>query len=408
MARYWKAKTFEGFYVEGRQQEHRLAEQFMEALGGVKIDEVMGAGVYVWLEEGDDPSLRVKDIGDRTLVEVLVIDRSVILPRTPRPAEPLEGEEAEEAAPEVEAPAVGGDVEDLLTRIDGILGERFERADETPSEFKTKLDLKLEKWERPQPMAIASGLPTGEDAQPGAVAGRTRGGGGTGIGGILAMLLAVVVLGGAAYYMLTSAADDPYVVFRPGTQYEQIEDALGFQNSEGDLVIISAPARLDTLWGASPRFVRAEDDTVETDTFEATAMEELRVDGERMSSVIVEPAPEEAETTASVLDVASLTWNQAEEWERWFETEINRGILEGTLVRQDDALWLTAGDNLVELTPSDLLDPADRIRLRFAEREDRPVRVVVRYQETLPYRQVRTQASRKLFRVEVRDVMIMD
>lgn len=408
MARYWKAKTFEGFYVEGRNQERRLAEQFMEALGGKKQEEVMGAGFYVWLQERDDPSLRVKDLGDRTLIEVLVIDRSVLPPRTPRPAEPLEGEEAEEVAEEVEAPAVGGDVGDLVMKIDGILGGQFQRVEETPSELKTKLDLKLKKWERPQPMAIASGLPTGEAADLGATAGRTRGGGGSGIGGIIAMLLAVVVLGGAAYYMLTSASDDPYMVFMPGTQYEKIQDTVGFRSGEGDLVIITAPSRLDTLWGTSPRFVRAEEDTVETDTFEATAIEELRVNGERMPSVIVESVTEDAETTANTLDVAALTWDQAEEWEEWFESEINRGIIEGTLVRQDDALWLQAGNNLVEVTPSELLDAADRIRLQFAEGQGKQVRLEVRYQQTLPYGQVRTRDSHKLFQAQVRDITILD
>jgi len=75
MARYWQSTTFKGFYVEGRHQDRTIAEQLLEALQVVKMSkEIMGAGFYLWLKKGADPALRIKDIGDRTLVELLELE----------------------------------------------------------------------------------------------------------------------------------------------------------------------------------------------------------------------------------------------------------------------------------------------------------------------------------------------
>jgi len=123
MARYWQATTFTGFYVEGRNQEKRLAQQLHDALDGTRLDNVMGAGIYVWLGKTEDPSLRIKDIGDRTLVEIMVIDRS-LLPRKAAGVPAVEEGEGADAGV-VEAPVIpptGGPVEDLRMRVDGVLG----------------------------------------------------------------------------------------------------------------------------------------------------------------------------------------------------------------------------------------------------------------------------------------------
>ena len=72
MARYWQSTTIKGFFVEGRHQDRTIAEQLFEALDGGKIsDEIMGAGFYIWLPKQSDPCLRIKDLGDRTVVVLL-------------------------------------------------------------------------------------------------------------------------------------------------------------------------------------------------------------------------------------------------------------------------------------------------------------------------------------------------
>lgn len=396
MARYWEATTFTGFYVEGRNLERSLASALAQALGGRESEPIMGAGIYIWLQDDEDPSLRVKDLGDRALIEMIVVDRTVFPKKEPGSVE------ADEAAGAL--PPSGGDLEDLKMKVDGILGGLHSRVSSTPPELRTKLDLKLEKWERPKPMAIATGGATSFGGDIAVSKGR---GGGGGVGGIIAMVAAIVVLAGAGYYLMTTAGNDPYYLFQPGRQYQKIENAVGFTNTATDrLVVITSPTRIDTLWGRSPRFVRAEEDTVTTGDFAATSYEELRVNKERMFSVVLEPAPPAPPSTASELDFGTLQWNRAEVWETWFETEINRAIVRGLLVRDDGGLWLQSGQNLIRLTPSDLLTPAERVKLAWAQENDRTVQVEIRFIETLPLNRVRSRSSNKLFSAEIRQVKI--
>jgi hypothetical protein len=406
MARYWQATTFNGFYAEGRNQERQIAQQLFDALGGIRTDEIMGAGVYVWLSNTEDPEIRVKDIGDRTLVEVMFIDRTVIPKKAGKPkVEPVEGEvEAPAAAPEIPPPS--GPVQDLMMKVEGVLSGMFSRVPDTPPDMKTRLDLKLARWEKPKPMVIASGGPTGGPLDLGAVE-RTRGGGG-GLGVLVAMIAAVIVLGGAGYYLITTASNDPYYLYQPGTQYEREPSAIGFLDADtGQLIVINVPARQDTAWGSSPRFVRAEDDTSTTTSFIATEVTELRVNKMRMPSVILVPSEQAMESTANLLDIAALEWNQAEGWEDWFETEINRALVIGSLVREDEQLWLQDGDNKVGLELSDLLTDDQRLNIRYALNREKDVVMEIRFQETYAYGQVRTRDSRKLFGAEIRSVTVL-
>jgi hypothetical protein len=406
MARYWQATTFNGFYAEGRNQERQIAQQLSDALGGIRTDEIMGAGVYVWLSNAEDPELRVKDIGDRTLVEVMFIDRTVMPKRAEKPkVRPVEGEgEAPAAAPE--SPTPSDPAKDLLKKVEGVLSGMFTRVPETPPEMKTRLDLKLARWKKPKPMAISSGGPTGGTVDLGMVE-RTRGGGG-GLGALVAMIAAVIVLGGAGYYLITTASNDPYYIYQPGTQYEREPSAIGFLDADsGQLIVINVPARQDTAWGSSPRFVRAEEDTATTNSFVATTVTELRVNKIRMPSVILEPADPAMESTANLLDIAALQWNQAEGWEDWFETEINRALVRGSLVREDEQLWLLDGENKVGLELSDLLTDNQRLNVRYALNREKDVVMEIRFQETYAYGQVRTRASRRLFAAEVRSVTVL-
>ena len=41
-------------------------------------------------------------------------------------------------------------------------------------------------------------------------------------------------------------------------------------------------------------------------------------------------------TTATELDISALVWDRSEAWEEWFRSEINRAIVSGTLVRQEE------------------------------------------------------------------------
>ena len=406
MASYWQATTFNGFYAEGRNQERQIAQQLSDALGGVRTDEIMGAGVYIWLSKSEDPGIRVKDLGDRTLIEVMFIDRSVIPRRAKKPkVEPVEGEvEAPAAAPQI--PPTSGPVEERMAKVEGVLSGMFNRIPDTPPELRTKLDLKLAKWEKPTPMSIVSGGSTGGTVDLGTVE-RTRGGGG-GLGALVAMIAAAIVLGGAGYYLITTASNDPYYIYQPGTQYERESTAIGFLDPDtGQLIVVNVPARQDTAWGSSPRFVRAEEDTSSTTSLVATVITELRVNKMRRPSVILVPSEQDMASTANLLDIAALEWNQAEGWEDWFETEINRALVRGSLVREDEQLWLQVGENRLGLELSDLLTDEQRLSIRYALNRAKDVLMEIRFRETYTYGRVRTQASRKLFGAEIRSVTVL-
>jgi len=425
MARYWQSMTFNGFYVEGRHQDRTIANQLSDALDGRKVsEEIMGAGYYVWLGKDRDPALRVKDLGDRTLVELVLTERPIIPKKKSKPALDKEVEVEVEVEGEVESevevkplekagitpekvPLEGGTVEELRMRVDEVLGHLYTRVKTTPAEMTTKLDLKLTKWERPRPMSIVEGGPMGPagliDTEP--ITTRKAGGG---LGTLVALAFAVILLTGAAIYMFTTAANDPYDIFQPGTQFGREETALGFvQHITGELIVINVPSRHDTLWGESPRFVRAIEDTIRTTSFRVKEIDILRVNRERMESVVLEPTERETETTASELGLAALQWNRSEEWEEWFQTEINRALVRGTLVRQDEALWLQAGDNFIQLELWELLRDEELLRLRWAESEGKEVLLEVRFIESLRYGQERTRSSHKLFHSEVRLIQIL-
>lgn len=444
MARYWQSVTFNGFYVEGRHQDRTIANRLSDALDGRKVsEEIMGAGYYIWLGKDSDPALRVKDLGDRTLIELMLAKRPIIPKKKSKPAPDeeveveveVEGEVESEVEGEVEgevevkvegevegevevkpleeagiapaeAPPQRGATEELRMRVDEVLGHQYTRVETTPAEMTTKLDLKLTKWERPKPMAIVEGEPMGAagliETEP--LTARKAGGG---LGTLVAMAFAVILLTGAAIYVFTTAANDPYNIFQPGTQFGREETALGFvQPITGEFIVINVPSRHDTLWGESPRFVRADEDTIRTTSFQVTEIDILRVNRERMESVVLEPTERETETTASELDLATLQWNRSEEWEEWFQTEINRALVRGTLVRQDEALWLQAGDNFIQLELWELLSDEELLRLRWAESEGKEVLLEVRFAESLRYGRERTRSSHKLFRSEVRLIQI--
>lgn len=420
MARYWQAKTFLGYYVEGRNQERSFTQMLIDGIGEeARTEEIMGAGIYIWFGKQPDPSLRVKDIGDRTLIELVHVERSLVARRTkPATATPTEAAEevAAEAVPETEPTdaleevtpieVLPPELENLRLQVEGVLSAHHTQVGETPSEFRTRIDLKLQKWERPRPMAIVTRGAGGDVDLDGIGAKRVKTGG---IGGMIAMLFVVVGLGGLGYYLVTTAANDPYYVFDPGTRYETIGSAIGYITTRNqDLVIVKVPTRLDTMWGGVPRFVRGEEDTVTARVFVADQMEDLRVDDQTMRSVILEPEIIERQSTATELDLTSLVWNRSEVWEEWFESEIGRGLLRGTLIRENDALWLLSGENKVQLTVWDLLSDEEQVALRFAEDKGRPVLLEVRFQQTLPLRSVRTSASRRLFQAEIRQVTLLE
>ncbi len=419
MARYWQSTTIKGFFVEGRHQDRTIAEQLFEALDGGKIsDEIMGAGFYVWLKKQSNPCLRIKDIGDRTVVELLTRDRPVKARKKPKPETATEetGEMEAEAGDVIEAPheaefieetddtevipPVPTALEKLSNKVDEALGALYTRVDKTPSEYLTKLDLKLTKWERPKPMSIVEGGPMGEAEEFVAEAVGRKGGG---IGALVAMFFAVVVLGGAVYYMVTHAANDPYYIFQPGTQFGREDTAIGFVEAlSGDLIVINVPDRHDTLWGMTPRFVREETDTISTTSLRVKEIDDLRVARQRMQSVILEPTGLEIQTTATELDISSLVWNRSEVWEEWFRSEINRAIVTGILVRQEEALWLQSGDNLIQVELWELLTDEQLLRLRWAENEGMDVRLEIHFLETFRYGSERTRTSHKLFKAEIR------
>jgi hypothetical protein len=420
MARYWQAKTFLGFYVEGRNLERRLAQTLSEGLGGeTRTEEIMGAGIYMWLGRNPDPSLRIKDIGDRTLIELVAVDRSLVARKPKRTAPPTPVEEAEGAetiepaagAESVEAPVATETpeaLEDLRSQVEGILAGAYTKIEATPAELKTKIDLKLQKWERPQPMAIITkGIGAGEGEIDLEGLKRTRSKAKGGLGGLIAMLFAVVILGGLGYYLVTTAANDPYYVFEPGTEFTMVGSAFGYVTPrDQELIIIKVPTRLDTLWVPPPRFVRAETDTVTASIFTALRIEDLRIEKQYLPSVVLEPDLTERVSTATLLDVSTLVWNRNQGWEQWFASEINRGLVRGSLEREGENLWLVVGNNKIQLVVWELLSDEEKITLQFAEQQGRPVLLEVRFQETLPYRSVRTAASRRLFKAEVRQVTL--
>jgi len=427
MARYWQAKTLHGFYVEGTLQDRSIAEKLLESFEGVKMsEEILGAGFYLWLTRGADPALRVKDLSDRTVIEVL-------LPETPvktKPAPEVEGEESEagEHVPAVEeepAPASEEPSEEeaaeagplpaphpesqlgvLLAELDTVLGGMYEHVAECPPEFQTQIDLKLRKWQTPQAMAITRGEPIGglDDIDIEATVGR----GGGGLTGILIIAVVVAALGIGTWAILNSAASEPYYFFQPGTQFERTEEAVGFiQDATDELIIIEVPTRLDTLWGSSPRFVRAEEDTVSANVFVAEEIDEMRVENQPYGEVVIlSPGGEAEESTANLLDITNLSWNQSEEWEEWFAMEINRALIRGTLVRLDDELHLQAGQNYVGLTSSPYLTEPEQIMLMFAESHEIEVTLEVQFEETYRYNQERTSALRRLFKAEISRVVL--
>jgi hypothetical protein len=417
MARYWQATTFLGFYVEGRNLERRLAQTLTAGLGGeARTEEIMGAGIYLWLGHNADPSLRVKDIGDRALIELVAVDRSVIphKPKRTAPPTPAEGEEMVEPVESVETEEAPVEVEtsqaleNLRLQVEGILAAAFTRIDNTPPELKTKIDLKLQKWERPRPMAIVTkGIGAGSGEVDYEASKLVRGKAKGGLGGLIAMLFAVVILGGLGYYLVTTAANDPYFVFEPGTEFTMIGNAFGYVTPrDQELLVIKVPTRLDTLWGPNPRFVRAETDTVTASVFTAQRIEELRIEKQYLPSVVLEPDLTERVSTATLLDVAALVWNRNQQWEQWFASEINRGLVRGSLEREGENLWLVVGNNKIQLVVWELLSDEEKIALQFAEQKGRDVLLEVRFTETLPLRSVRTAASHRLFKAEVRQVTL--
>lgn len=411
MARYWQSTTFNGFYVEGYHQDRTIANHLLEVLEGAKISkEIMGAGFYVWLKKGADPALRIKDLSDRTLIELL-------LPESPAPKKAkspvvsegeVEGEVAG-APPEVpeEIPVLPGALEDLYQRVDTALGALYSKVNTTPPELKTKLDLKLTKWRTPKPMAIVSGEPLGGTDDIELETAGIRGGGG-GFGGIMVMIVVFVLLAGGVYYMLTTASNDPYYIFSPGAMFDRTESALAFIHADtNELIIISVPTRLDTIWESPARFIREEADTVTAINFIAESIDEFWVEHERRESVILVPADPEQESSASELDVSALQWNRNEEWQQWFDSEINRALVRGTLVRMDDALWLQAGENFIQLELWEYLTEPEMLRLKWAEDYSKDVLLEIQFIESFRYNRERTQFSRKLFRAEVRKAIVL-
>jgi hypothetical protein len=418
MARYWQSSTFNGFFVEGNRQDRTIAERLSESLEGIETREVIGAGIYIWLDKGD-PKIRVKDLADRTLIELLVEDPPVRKKKqkAPKVSETAEGEEpgdetgesqAEETfepAVEEEIPAEPGEREVLFSRIDEILSTSYRKVDAMPPELGTKLDLKLTKWQTPRAMAITAGEPLGGAEQIAMDQGGRRGGGG--LTQILGLIGFVAALGIGIFAILTNQKNDEYYVYQPGTQFESIGISRGFINDSDELVIINVPTGSDSMWTIDEfRFARANIDTVETTRFISIENDELRIDQNRGWCGILEPAPPLETSTAVPLDVAGLQWNRNQDWVSFFETELNRAIVQGTLVREDDQLWLQSGDNFVSLGEWEFLTDEDRIRLAFAESRELEVTLEIQYIDTLAYGSERTAQSHRLFSAEIRKVML--
>ncbi len=360
MARYWQSSTFNGFFVEGNRQDRTITERLSEVLEGIEHREVIGAGFYLWLDKGD-PKIRIKDLADRTLIELLVEDPPVKKKKVPKVKDeaPAEGEETGEgeeavesdvrevsgAAVEEEIPAEPGELEVLTTRIEEILGGYYEKVDAMPPEMGTRLDLKLTRWQTPRAMAITAGAPLGGVDETALEPVGRRGGG---ITQILGMIGFVAALGIGIYAILSNQQNDDFFVYMPGTQFESIGISRGFINTSDELIIINVPTASDSIWGRDEfrdefRFVRANTDSVVTTRFISTENDELRIDQNRGMCGILEPADQLDPSTAVELDVAGLQWNRNQDWVDFFATEISRGIVQGTLVRADDQLWLQAG-----------------------------------------------------------------
>lgn len=414
MARYWQSSTFNGFFVEGSRQDRTITELLSEALEGIKTKEVIGAGFYIWLDK-DDPIIRVKDLADRTLVELLVPEAPQKKTKKPKIKEepPVEDEEGveevveiepeeEEEEEEEELPPTPGDLEILRTQVDDILGTHYEHIDAMPPELGTKLDLKLTKWHTPKAMAIVHGEPLGGADQ---IEVGTVGRKGGGITQILGLIAFVIAISAGAYFVLTNQTNDEYYVYLPGTQFVSIGTARGFINNDNELIIINVPTNSDTVWSAdSFRFVRANEDSIVTKRFITTVNDYLRIDHTRGPCAKLVPAGPFDSSTAVELDVAGLQWNRNQDWQNFFATEINRAIVHGYLIKADDQLWLQAGDNFIGLMKWEFLTDEDRVRLAFAESQGRSVIMEIQFIESLRYGSERTATSHRLFRAEIHKV----
>lgn len=378
---------------------------------------VIGAGFYLWLDKGD-PKIRVKDLADRTLVELLVEEPPVkkVKKQKVRDTAPAEGDETaeetgESGTGEVFEPVVEeevheepGELEVLTARVGEILGGYYEKVDAMPPEMGTQLDLKLTRWQTPRAMAITAGEPLGGVDESALETVGRRGGG---IMQILGMIGFVAALGIGIYAVLSNQKNDDYFVYQPGTQFEAIGISRGFINDSDELIIINVPTGSDSMWAEVDfRFARANGDSVVTNRFISTENDELRIDQNRGICGILEPAAPLDPSTAVELDVAGLQWNRNQDWVNFFSTEINRAIVRGTLVRADDQLWLQAGDNFIRLTEWEFLTDEDRIRLAFAENRNQSVTLEIQYIDTLAYGSERTAQSRRLFSAEIRKVVL--
>jgi len=415
MARYWQSSTFNGFFVEGNRQDRTITERLSEVLEGIEHKEVIGAGFYLWLDKGD-PKIRIKDLADRTLIELLVEDPPIKKKKAPKVKQMAEGEETgdesgESEVPEVFEPAVEEDIpaepgalEILTTQVDEILGGYYEKVDAMPPEMGTKLDLKLTRWQTPRAMAITGGEPLGGVDE---AAMETVGRRGGGIMQILGLVGFVAALGIGIYAVLTNQQNDDFFVYQPGVQFESIGISRGFISSSDELIIINVPTASDSMWGTENfRFARANDDSVETARFISTENDELRIDQNRGMCGILEPAAQLVPSTAVALDVAGLQWNRNQDWVDFFATEIDRAIVRGTLVRADDQLWLQAGSNFISLTEWEFLTDEDRIRRAFAENQTQEVTLEIQFVDTMAYGSERTAQSHRLFSAEIRKVIL--
>jgi len=415
MARYWQSSTFNGFFVEGNRQDRTITERLSEVLEGIEHKEVIGAGFYLWLDKGD-PKIRIKDLADRTLIELLVEDPPIKKKKAPKVKQMAEGEETgdesgESEVPEVFEPAVEEDIpaepgalEILTTQVDEILGGYYEKVDAMPPEMGTKLDLKLTRWQTPRAMAITGGEPLGGVDE---AAMETVGRRGGGIMQILGLVGFVAALGIGIYAVLTNQQNDDFFVYQPGVQFESIGISRGFISSSDELIIINVPTASDSMWGTENfRFARANDDSVETARFISTENDELRIDQNRGMCGILEPAAQLDPSTAVALDVAGLQWNRNQDWVDFFATEIDRAIVRGTLVRADDQLWLQAGSNFISLTEWEFLTDEDRIRRAFAENQTQEVTLEIQFVDTMAYGSERTAQSHRLFSAEIRKVIL--
>ena len=90
----------------------------------------------------------------------------------------------------------------------------------------------------------------------------------------------------------------------------------------------------------------------------------------------------------------------------FFATEINRAIVRGTLARADDQLWLRDGGNFISLSEWEFLTDEDRIRRAFAENQEDEVTLEIQFIDTLAYGSERTSQNHRLFRAEIRKVIL--